>query len=334
VATARKMKPVRVPGKPDPRQEIQQSQGAFSAPAQTLEGNSAETSDPLTDWPSPSFGPVSPDVLELLRRAGQILKAGGFLPVDDPSNPLGDGKSWVLTCEPTSKPMTVANSASSARRCLESEGVKVDEVYTLDQHDRTFEVALSPPSRPIAQVETYQSEGEKLRSERLRKGYQFNHVGSRIPSNRALEQDYMRAHNGEKPSTEYVLGQVWKRANTPTPTGVTLVGQSGSGTELPTRPQKPQQVTGLEGAQIKQSARRKFRSKLREAIAYYIDTNPAASDREILAYLREHHRTLIPREWNEDEKLAGDTFTKVRRVLRKNCVNGHVPATSGKVTVR
>jgi hypothetical protein len=90
--------------------------------------------------------------------------------------------------------------------------VKVDEVYKLDQDDRTFEVALSPLSRPVTPVEVSRSEAENLQSERLRKGYQINDAGSRIPSNRAFEEDYMRAHNGEKPSMEYSLGQALKRA--------------------------------------------------------------------------------------------------------------------------
>jgi hypothetical protein len=162
------------------------------------------------EWPSPSFGPVSPDVLELLKRARQILSSDGFLLVDDPSNPIRDGRSWVLTYEPPSKVLTVAHSANSVRRLLESEGVRVDEVYKLDQHD--FEVVLSPPSRHVTPVEVSRSEAERLQSERLRKGYQFNNAGSRIPSNQAIREEYRAAHNGEEPSLEYVMGEALKRA--------------------------------------------------------------------------------------------------------------------------
>ena len=69
----------------------------------------------------------------------------------------------------------------------------------------------------------------------------------------------------------------------------------------------------------------KFSSDLRQAIAYLIRTKPDVSDREILAYLRKNHPMLIPASWKEDEKLAGDTFTKVRRVLRQNASTAICP---------
>src|SRR5271170_3962109 len=55
------------------------------------------------EWPSSSFGPVFPEVLAQLKRAYQILTTRGFRIVDDPLNPLGDGRSWLLRCEPTDK---------------------------------------------------------------------------------------------------------------------------------------------------------------------------------------------------------------------------------------
>jgi hypothetical protein len=219
--------------------------------------------------------------------------------------------------------MTVAGSASSARQRLESEGVRVDEVYTLDQHDRTFEVVLSPPSRPIAQVETLQSEEERLQRERLRKGYQINDVGSRIPSNQAISEEYRAAHNGEEPSFEYVMGEALKRAKesvaagvTPPPRQEVVAGQSGTGTELTSQAEKPAQASGSDSAQGEQQERYTFKSERRRAIAYYIDTHKKASDQQILGYLRENHPKLVPASWEHDTKLAADTFTKVRRALR------------------
>ena len=77
------------------------------------------------EWPSSSFGPVLPDVLERLKQARSILTAGGFLVVDDPLNPLGDGKGWVLRCEPTHKLSASADLADVVDHCLQAEGVKV-----------------------------------------------------------------------------------------------------------------------------------------------------------------------------------------------------------------
>jgi hypothetical protein len=54
-------------------------------------------------------------------------------------------------------------------------------------------------------------------------------------------------------------------------------------------------------------------------------------------YLLENHPELIPPSWKQDQKLAADTFTKVRRVLRgeeQKRVNRHLPATSEKVPGR
>jgi hypothetical protein len=62
---------------------------------------------------------------------------------------------------------------------------------------------------------------------------------------------------------------------------------------------------------------RRFNSRLREAVAYFIRTNQNASDQEILAYLRENHLNLIPASWEADDSLPGKTFTKVRKACQQ-----------------
>ena len=76
-------------------------------------------------WPSSSFGLVRPEVLEQLKRAHQILDGRGFVIVDDPMNPLGDGKNWDLKCKP---PIDVESNSDAARlayRCLIAEGIRL-----------------------------------------------------------------------------------------------------------------------------------------------------------------------------------------------------------------
>jgi hypothetical protein len=68
-------------------------------------------------WPSPSFGPVSVAVLELLRRARSVFTAKGFKVDADPVNPLGDGKSCVLICEPTGNLPKGTDPLDLARQC-------------------------------------------------------------------------------------------------------------------------------------------------------------------------------------------------------------------------
>jgi hypothetical protein len=99
----------------------------------------------------------------------------------------------------------------------------------------------------------------------------------------------------------------------------------------------PQRVAKRERTQTEKPQLRRFSSKVREAIAYCIRTKQNSSDQEIFAYLRENHPKLIPPSWAQDQKLAADTFTKVRRVLRgegQKRVNRHLPDTSEKVPVR
>jgi hypothetical protein len=60
---------------------------------------------------------------------------------------------------------------------------------------------------------------------------------------------------------------------------------------------------------------RAFRSDRRRFIADYMRTHPDSSNREILTHLRERQRWLIPKSWEEDEKLAFDTFTKIGKKL-------------------
>jgi hypothetical protein len=99
----------------------------------------------------------------------------------------------------------------------------------------------------------------------------------------------------------------------------------------------PQPVPGSERTQTEKPQLRRFSSKLRRAVAYFISTNQNPSDQEIFAYLRENHRELIPPSWEQYPKLAADTFTKVRRVLSgegQKRVNRRSPATSEKVPVR
>jgi hypothetical protein len=83
-------------------------------------------------WPSSSFGPVLPYVLAQLKRAHQILSTRGFVFVGDPLNPLGDGKSWILKCEP---PIDLPNESDPTRlahRCLQNEGISVATRPVLD----------------------------------------------------------------------------------------------------------------------------------------------------------------------------------------------------------
>ncbi len=77
------------------------------------------------EWPSSFFGPVLPDVLTDLKRAHQILTTMGFRIVDDPVNPLGDGRGWVLRCELTDKLPDNIEPADLADQYLASEGIKV-----------------------------------------------------------------------------------------------------------------------------------------------------------------------------------------------------------------
>ena len=77
------------------------------------------------EWPSHGFGPVLPNVLEELKRAYRILTTTGFEVIGDPLNPLGDGRSWVLRCEPTRSLPDNCDIADLAYRCLLAEGIKV-----------------------------------------------------------------------------------------------------------------------------------------------------------------------------------------------------------------
>lgn len=83
-------------------------------------------------WPSASFGPVLPDVLENLKRAHHVLTTRGFMCVGDPLNPLGDGKSWVLKCEPPIELPNGSDPARIAHRYLHQEGLKVATRPVLD----------------------------------------------------------------------------------------------------------------------------------------------------------------------------------------------------------
>jgi hypothetical protein len=110
--------------------------------------------------------------------------------------------------------------------------------------------------------------------------------------------------------------------------------------EYANRTEVPSKAVAVAANLTKKSPENKlhrFSSPLREAVAYFIRTNENSSDQEILAYLRGNHPKLIPPSWEQDQKLAADTFTKVRRVLRdegQKRVNSHLPATSGRVTAR
>jgi len=84
------------------------------------------------EWPSSHFGPVLPDVLHQLKRAHQILTSRDFVILDDPLNPLGDGKSWVLKCEPPIQLPNGSDPGRFAQRCLQKEGIKVAARPVLD----------------------------------------------------------------------------------------------------------------------------------------------------------------------------------------------------------
>ena len=61
----------------------------------------------------------------------------------------------------------------------------------------------------------------------------------------------------------------------------------------------------------------KFRSKRRGKIASYLTHEMRnVSNQEILSFLVENYPNLVPEKWKQDPKLAGDEFTKVRRILR------------------
>jgi hypothetical protein len=84
------------------------------------------------EWPSTFFGPVLPEVLKKLKGAHQILTSRGFVFIDDPLNPLGDGRSWVLKCEPPDKLPNNSDPARLAGECLQAEGIKVAKRPVLD----------------------------------------------------------------------------------------------------------------------------------------------------------------------------------------------------------
>jgi hypothetical protein len=144
-------------------------------PAQPEEASASEASKLFFAWwPSSSFpSPGWPDVVQNFKCAHRILTTNGFLIVADPENLTGDGKSWVLECKPTAKLPKDADPADLARQCLESEGVKADEVVQLDEADRTLHVSLSPPPQPITSVEVQEEPRTERRTKLLQKIYGF-----------------------------------------------------------------------------------------------------------------------------------------------------------------
>jgi hypothetical protein len=68
-------------------------------------------------------------------------------------------------------------------------------------------------------------------------------------------------------------------------------------------------------AVVNAEKRREFRSELRQKIEIYLRDNRTATNRDISRYLHENWPGLIPVEWAANEKLASDTYTKVRRAL-------------------
>jgi len=58
-----------------------------------------------------------------------------------------------------------------------------------------------------------------------------------------------------------------------------------------------------------------FRSPVKQAVADYLQWNRAASNQELRRHLNESRPNVVPDTWKDDEKLADDTFTKVRRAL-------------------
>jgi hypothetical protein len=105
-----------------------------------------------------------------LKRAHQILTKRGFLILADPSNDLGDGKTWVLECERTDKLPKDADLADLARQCLQSNGMGIDGVFP---KGRILYVTLSPPAQRTTQASP-ESDRQRLRFERLRETYGVN----------------------------------------------------------------------------------------------------------------------------------------------------------------
>jgi hypothetical protein len=78
-------------------------------------------------WPSTSFGPVEHEVLVRLLRARAILTSKGFFISEDPVNPWGDGRRWMLKCGTTDGLTRIGDPADLADSYLMSEGISVGE---------------------------------------------------------------------------------------------------------------------------------------------------------------------------------------------------------------
>jgi hypothetical protein len=111
------------------------------------------------EWPSRDFGPVLPNVLEELKRAYRILTTAGFEVIGDPLNPLGDGRSWVIRCEPTRNLPDNSNIANLAEQCLLEAGIKVAVKPVWDKN--TLLVALWESGR-VATAEVRHANSSSL----------------------------------------------------------------------------------------------------------------------------------------------------------------------------
>ncbi len=139
----------------------------------------------------------------------------GFRVLADPFNDLGDGKTWVLECEPTDNLPKDADPVDLARQCLESKGIAT-ETEGVRLKGQMLYVALSPPAQRTTQDQVQpgspESDRESLRAERLRETYGVNLAGPPLPSYGTVTTKLIEAHNGERPSLEEVMGEGLKSA--------------------------------------------------------------------------------------------------------------------------
>jgi hypothetical protein len=90
--------------------------------------------------------------------------------------------------------------------------VKVDEVGELEESDRTLYVLLGPPPQPITSVEVQEEPRTTRRTKLLQKIYGAEVATLSAISSAAITEEWIDAHDGENPPTEYGAREPMKRA--------------------------------------------------------------------------------------------------------------------------